>query len=47
MALARKFEYLGSLSDDAKKWYATKVAGTGLSLNLYVIDDWTQDPARP
>ena len=43
MALARKSEYLCSPSEDAKHWYESKVAGTGLTVDLYVIDDWTQD----
>lgn len=44
MALARKSEYLCSLSEDAKQRYESKVAGTGLTVDPYVIDDWTQDP---
>ena len=44
MALVRKSEYLCSLSDEAKKRYASKVVGTGLSVDPYVIDNWTQDP---
>ena len=44
MALVRMSEYLSSLSDEAKQRYESKVAGTGLSIDPYVIDDWTQDP---
>ena len=39
-----KSEYLCSLSEDAKQRYESKVAGTGLTVDPYVIDDWTQDP---
>ena len=31
-------------SEDAKQRYESKVAGTGLTVDPYVIDDWTQDP---
>ena len=42
MALAQKSEYL----EEAKQRYESKVAGTGLSVDPYVIDDhdWTQEP---
>jgi len=40
MALVRKSEYLSSLSDEAKQRYESNVAGTGLSIDPYVIDDW-------
>ena len=44
MVLARKSEYFCSLSEDVKQGYESKVAGTGLTVDPYVIDDWTQDP---
>ena len=44
MALARKSEYLCSLSEEARQRYENKVAGTGLSVDPYVIEEWTQDP---
>ena len=32
------------LHEDAKQRYESKVAGTGVTVDPYVIDDWTQDP---
>jgi len=33
-----------SLSDEAKQQYGSKVGDTGLNIDPYVIDDWTQGP---
>ena len=43
MALLRKSEYLCSLSVEARRQYESKVTGTGLSLDPYVIEEWSQD----
>ena len=39
---ARKSEYLCSLSNEAKQRYEKKVASTALTVDPYVIDDWTE-----
>ena len=44
MSLIRKSEYLCSVSDEAKQQYESMVVGTGLSVDPYLIDNWTQDP---
>ena len=44
MALVRKSECLCGLSDEAKQRYESKVVGTGLSVDPYLIDSWTRDP---
>ena len=43
-ALLRKSEYLLSLSVEAKQRYENKITGTGLDVDPYVINEWTQDP---
>ena len=45
-ALQRKSEYLLSLSAEEKQRYENKLKGTGLAVDSYVIDEWTQDPAN-
>ena len=45
-ALQRKAEYLLSLSEEAKQRYGNQITGTGLVVDPYVIDEWTQDPAN-
>ena len=42
MAIAHK--YLCSLSNEARCRYESKVAATGLSVDPYVIENWTEDP---
>ena len=45
-ALQRRSEYLLSLSAEAKQRYENKITGTGLDVDPYVIDEWTQDPTN-
>ena len=45
-ALQHKSEYLLSLSAEAKQRFESNITGTGLAVDPYVIDEWTQDPAN-